>query len=127
MPCNPAQTAELLRTGTHLMYPNVDTTWTRARRQRGHRRGLNFRAGVLRPVAAHPCRRGRERGVLEALIATTEEMEHRGLEVSCLLPQAHVFEGFLLGLVERERRLLAVSNRDQPGASSLHLHSVPSA
>src|SRR6266540_3361188 len=44
----------------------------------------------------------------------------------CPLPQPGGFEGLLFCLVERERRRLAVPNRDQPGSSSLNLDAVSS-
>ena len=44
-----------------------------------------------------------------------------------LLRQPHGFEGFLLGLEERERGRLAASDRDQPGASGLNLDTVSAA
>src|SRR5205814_8699556 len=44
-----------------------------------------------------------------------------------LLLQPGGFEGFLLRLVERERGVLAVPNRDQPRASSLNFDAVTSS
>jgi hypothetical protein len=41
-----------------------------------------------------------------------------------LLRQSGGFEGFPLRLIERDRGLLAVSNRDQPRASSLNRDAV---
>ena len=83
-----------------------------------------FNDGDIEAIAAEcdPAVELEEQSISLRRIATTLAPEPRAL-----LPQPHGFEGFLLGLVERERRLLAVSNRDQPGASSLHFHSVSSA
>jgi hypothetical protein len=60
-------------------------------------------------------------------MATLSSAARRVKAMKALLPQVSGFEGFLLRLVQRERRLLAVPNGDQPGASSLNFHAVASS